>query len=230
LDAAVTARVPVRVNRDCRYFSDTYQAMPRHGYTRMFENMLDHPNIQFLLNADYREVKSSVLYKHLIFTGPIDEFFDFRLGKLPYRSLEFRHETVNQPVFQSAPVVNYPNEHLYTRVTEFKYLTGQEHLKSSIVYEYPRAEGDPYYPVPRKENEYLYKQYKALADATTGVRFLGRLATYKYFNMDQVTGQALATFAKMHSLANFPARESVKSMLYPGHSPLRRIPTELEVA
>jgi UDP-galactopyranose mutase len=230
LDAAVTARVPVRVNRDCRYFSDTYQAMPRHGYTRMFENMLDHPNIQFLLNADYREVKSSVLHKHLIYTGPIDEFFDFRLGKLPYRSLEFRHETVNQPVFQSAPVVNYPNEHLYTRVTEFKYLTGQEHLKSSIVYEYPRAEGDPYYPVPRKENEDLYKQYKALADATTGVRFLGRLASYKYFNMDQVTGQALATFAKMHTLANFPVKDSVKSMLYPGPSALRRIPTELEVA
>lgn len=230
LDAAVTARVPVRVNRDCRYFSDTYQAMPRHGYTRMFENMLDHPNIQFLLNADYREVKSSVLYKHLIFTGPIDEYFDFRLGKLPYRSLEFRHETVNQPVFQSVPVVNYPNEHLYTRVTEFKYLTGQEHLKSSIVYEYPRAEGDPYYPVPRKENEDLYKQYKALADGTTGVRFLGRLASYKYFNMDQVTGQALATFARMHTLANFPARDTVKSMLYPGRSALRGIPTELEVA
>ena len=100
LDAAVTARVPVRTNRDNRYFTDMYQAMPLYGYTRMFENMLDHPNIKILLNADFREVKNSIAYKHLVYTGPIDEFFEFRYGKLPYRSLEFKHETINKPVFQ----------------------------------------------------------------------------------------------------------------------------------
>jgi UDP-galactopyranose mutase len=199
LDAAVTARVPVRTNRDSRYFTDTYQAMPVHGYTRMFENMLDHPNIKILLNANYREIAGAIPYRHLIFTGPIDEFFDFRFGKLPYRSLEFKHETVNKPVFQDAPVINYPNEHLYTRVTEFKYLTGQEHPKTSIVYEFPRSEGDPYYPVPRPENNAMYKKYQELADATPNVKFVGRLATYKYYNMDQVTGQALATFKRLTS-------------------------------
>jgi UDP-galactopyranose mutase len=187
LDASVTARVPTRTNRDDRYFSDTYQAMPLHGYTRMFENMLDHPNIKVMLNADYREAKNFVPYRELIFTGPVDEYFDFRHGKLPYRSLEFKHETLNTQVYQAAPVVNYPNEHLYTRITEFKYLTGQEHAKTSIVYEFPRAEGDPYYPVPRQEN----------AAATTGVHFVGRLATYKYYNMDQVVAQALTLFGKI---------------------------------
>jgi UDP-galactopyranose mutase len=127
----------------------------------------------------------------------VDEFFDCRYGKLPYRSLEFRHETVNAPVHQPAPVVNYPNEHPYTRVTEFKYLTGQEHPKTSIVYEYPCDEGDPYYPVPRPENAELYARYKALAEQTARVHFVGRLATYRYYNMDQVVAQALTTYARM---------------------------------
>jgi len=197
LDASVTARVPVRTNRDDRYFTDTYQAMPLHGYTRMFERILDHPNIKILLNTDYREIERIIPYKEMIYTGPIDEYFEFRFGKLPYRSLEFRHETIDKPVYQSAPVVNYPNEYLYTRVTEFKYLTGQEHPKTSIVYEFPRAEGDPYYPVPRPENAELYAKYKALADKTPGVHFVGRLATYKYYNMDQVTAQALTLYAKI---------------------------------
>jgi UDP-galactopyranose mutase len=197
LDAAVTARVPVRTNRDSRYFSDTFQAMPLHGYTRMFESMLDHSNIKILLNADYREIGKSIRFRNLIYTGQIDEFFDFRFGKLPYRSLRFKHETLNRPIFQSAAVINYPNEHLYTRVTEFKYLTGQEHMKTSVVYEFPQAEGDPYYPVPRPENNALYKKYKDLAESTPGVHFVGRLATYKYYNMDQVTGQALATFKRI---------------------------------
>jgi UDP-galactopyranose mutase len=199
LDAAVTARVPVRTNRDSRYFADLYQAMPLHGYTRMFENMLDHRNIKIMLNTDHREIQGLIPYRHLIYTGPIDEFFEFRFGKLPYRSLQFKHETVNRPVFQPEAVVNYPNEHRYTRVTEFKYLTGQEHPKTSVVYEYPQASGDPYYPVPRPENNEMYKKYKALADAATGVHFVGRLATYKYYNMDQVTAQALTTFSKIHS-------------------------------
>ena len=197
LDAAVTARVPTRTNRDDRYFTDNYQAMPLHGYTRMFENILDHPNIHVLLNTDYRDVKSFVPYKEMIYTGPVDEFFDLRFGKLPYRSLEFRHETHDVETYQSAPVINYPNDNLYTRVTEFKYLSGQKHPQTSLVYEYPQAEGDPYYPIPRPENAALYKRYQQLADETAGVHFVGRLATYKYYNMDQVVGQALAVYAKI---------------------------------
>lgn len=197
LDASVTARVPVRVNRDDRYFSDTYQAMPLHGYTRMFERMLDHPNIKILLNTDYREVAGFIPHREMIYTGPVDEYFDCRLGKLPYRSIKFVHETHDHPVHQAAPVVNYPNEHAYTRITEFKKLTGQDHPKTSIVYEYPCAEGDPYYPVPRAENAALYQQYRALADATPGVHFTGRLATYRYYNMDQVVAQSLTLYAKL---------------------------------
>ncbi|HLL73920.1 MAG TPA: UDP-galactopyranose mutase [Pyrinomonadaceae bacterium] len=197
LDASVTSRVPTRTNRDDRYFTDTYQAMPLHGYTRMFERMLDHPDIKIMLNCDYREIERVIPYRELIYTGPVDAFFGYRYGRLPYRSLEFRHETHAQRVFQPAPVVNYPNEHLYTRVTEFKYLTGQEHEKTSVVYEFPQAEGDPYYPVPRRENAELYAKYKQLADSTPGVRFVGRLATYKYYNMDQIVAQALTVYAKL---------------------------------
>lgn len=198
LDASVTSRVPTRTNRDDRYFTDSYQAMPLHGYTRMFENMLDHPNIKIMLNTDYREIADEISCKEMIYTGPVDEYFDYVYGKLPYRSLHFKHETHDQEKFQSAPVVNYPNEHLYTRVTEFKYLTGQEHAKTSIVYEYPQAEGDPYYPVPQPENAALYAKYKALADKAEGVHFVGRLATYKYYNMDQVVAQALTTYKKIN--------------------------------
>jgi UDP-galactopyranose mutase len=197
LDATVTSRVPVRTNRDDRYFTDTYQVMPRQGYTRMFERMLAHPNIKVLLNADYREVKDAFPAAEVIYTGPIDEFFDYRFGKLPYRSLEFKFETRNVPVAQPAPVVNYPNDNAYTRVTEFKYLTGQEHPKTSLVYEFARAEGDPYYPVPRPENTTLYKKYQELADAAAGVHFLGRLGTYKYYNMDQVVAQSLALYRRL---------------------------------
>jgi UDP-galactopyranose mutase len=197
LDASVTARIPVRLNRDDRYFSDSYQVMPLHGFTRMFENMLDHPNITIMLNTDYRDVMNSVRFKELVYTGPIDEFFDFRFGKLPYRSLQFRHETVNVEKLQPVAVINYPNEHDYTRVTEFKHLTGQTHAKTSVVYEYPCDGGDPYYPVPRAENAALYKQYEALGAQQQGVHFVGRLATYKYYNMDQVVAQALTLCAKL---------------------------------
>ena len=197
LDASVAARIPVRLNRDDRYFSDTYQAMPLHGYTRMFENMLDHPNISISLGTDYRDVWKAIKYKELIYTGPVDEFFDFRLGKLPYRSLQFRHETLDTPRLQPVAVINYPNDHAYTRVTEFKQLTGQSHPKTSVVYEYPCDEGDPYYPIPRPENAALYKAYESLASQTAGVHFAGRLATYKYYNMDQVVAQALTLCAKL---------------------------------
>ncbi len=194
LDASVTSRVPTRTNRDDRYFTDSYQAMPLHGYTRMFEKMLDHPNISVMLNTDFRDVRDVIPHDHLIFSGPVDEYFDFRYGKLPYRSLHFAHETHAAERFQAAPVVNFPNEHAYTRCTEFKWLTGQEHPKTAVVYEYPRAEGDPYYPIPRPENAELYRRYAALAEATEDVDFVGRLATYKYYNMDQVTAQALSLF------------------------------------
>lgn len=213
LDKSVTARVPTRTNRDGRYFTDTYQAMPLHGYTRMFEKMLSHPNIKIMLNTDYREIVGVIPYREMIYTGPVDLFFDYRYGKLPYRSLEFKHETLNKPLHQPVAVVNYPNQQLYTRVTEFKYLTGQEHPKTSVVYEYPRAEGDPYYPVPRPENAELYKKYKDLADATPGVHFVGRLATYKYYNMDQVVAQALTVYNKLRETENGKLEEKVNSEL-----------------
>jgi UDP-galactopyranose mutase len=199
LDASVTARIPIRTNNDDRYFTDTYQAMPLHGYTRMFENMLDDSRIKIMLNCDFRDMQRYFPAARIIFTGPIDEFFDYRYGKLPYRSLEFVHQTVQSPRYQVAPVVNYPNEHAYTRITEFKYLTGQEHSKTSIVYEYPQAEGDPYYPIPRPENQEIYSRYQALAATTPLVHFVGRLATYKYYNMDQVAAQALSVYTKVLS-------------------------------
>lgn len=197
LDASVTARVPTRTNRDDRYFTDTYQAMPLHGYTYMFKKMLSHPNIKIMLNTDYKEIIEFIPHKKLIFTGPVDEYFNYCYGKLPYRSLEFKFETVDTEVFQPTGTVNYPNEQLYTRITDFKYLTGQKHAKTSIVYEFPRAEGDPYYPVPRPENAELYKKYQQLAASMTNTFFVGRLATYKYYNMDQVVAQALTTFKKI---------------------------------
>lgn len=199
LDASVTSRVPTRTNRDDRYFTDRFQAMPKQGYTRMFEKMLDHPNITIALNCSYEEIGQAVDYKELIYTGPVDAFFDYRFGKLPYRSLEFKHETHDREVFQEAPVVNYPNEQAYTRVTEFKYLTGQQHHKTSVVYEYPMAEGDPYYPIPRPENAELYAKYEALAKQRSDVHFVGRLATYKYYNMDQIVGQALTLYKKIEA-------------------------------
>lgn len=197
LDKSVIARIPTRTNRDDRYFTDTYQAMPLHGFTRMFENMLNHPNIKVMLNTDYQEIQKAIPCREMVYSGPVDEYFDYRYGKLPYRSLDFKHETHNTTVFQKAPVINYPNEQLYTRVTEFKYLTGQEHSKTSIVYEFPKAEGDPYYPVPRSENQEIYKKYKVLADETPGIYFVGRLATYKYYNMDQCVAQALSVYKQI---------------------------------
>ncbi len=199
LDAAVTARIPVRSNRDDRYFTDSYQAMPLRGYTRMFERMLAHPNIKILLNADYREVQKVIPHREVIYTGPVDEYFEYRYGKLPYRSLDFRFETRNVKRVQPVAVINYPNENPYTRVTEFKHLTGQEHAKTTLVYEYPSATGDPYYPIPKSENAELYRKYQMLAAATEGVHFVGRLATYKYYNMDQVVAQALTLYARLTS-------------------------------
>jgi UDP-galactopyranose mutase len=197
LDASVTSRIPVRTNRDDRYFTDSYQVMPLRGYTRMFERMLDHPRIKVMLNTDYREVKDIVPHRELVYSGPIDAYFGHRFGHLPYRSLQFKFETHECAQFQAAPVINYPNDYDFTRVTEFKYLTGQEHPKTTVVYEFPRADGDPYYPVPRPENAEMYRRYEALARAETGVHFVGRLATYRYYNMDQVVAQALTLCTKI---------------------------------
>jgi UDP-galactopyranose mutase len=197
LDASVTARVPTRTNRDDRYFTDTFQAMPLHGYTRMFEKMLDHPNIKVMLNTDYRDIVDLLPWKHMVYTGPVDAFFNFKYGKLPYRSLQFKHVNLKQERFQPVGTVNYPNDYGYTRISEFKHITGQEHPTTSVVYEYPQAEGDPYYPVPRPENAELYRKYEAEADAMANVTFVGRLATYKYYNMDQVVAQALTAFKRL---------------------------------
>jgi UDP-galactopyranose mutase len=198
LDKAVTSRVPTRTNTDDRYFGDSFQHMPLHGYARMFENMLDHRNIKIMVNVDFREIEHEVRYDRLIYTGPIDEFYDYRFGRLPYRSLRFRHETLDQERFQPVAVVNYPSEEVaHTRITEYKHLTGQKHVKTSITYEYPAGDGDPYYPVPRPENAALFRKYQALADATPRVTFVGRLASYRYYNMDQVVAQALSAYARM---------------------------------
>lgn len=197
LDASVTARVPTRTNKDDRYFTDTYQAMPLHGYTHMFEKMLTHPNIKIMLNTDYKEIMDVIPYKEMIFTGPIDSYFNYCYGKLPYRSLDFKFETHEQEFVQQTGTINYPNEQAYTRITEFKYLTGQRHAKTSVVYEFPKDEGDPYYPIPRPENAAIYKKYQLLAATLTNVTFVGRLGTYKYYNMDQVVAQSLTVFKKL---------------------------------
>ena len=197
LDASVAGRVPVRFDRDDRYFSDSFQAMPLKGYTPMFERMLDHANITIQTETTYDEAIRMHPRAQVVYTGAIDEYFGFRFGPLPYRSLEFKHETIQCERYQQAPVVNFPNDHAYTRVTEFKYLTGQEHERTSLVYEYPKDDGDPYYPIPRTENAALYAKYFALAQLDKRVTFCGRLATYRYLNMDQVVAQALAAFMRI---------------------------------
>jgi UDP-galactopyranose mutase len=198
LKAGVAARIPVRTNTDDRYFTDTFQAMPLHGYTRMFKNILDHPNITIETGVDFAEVDDHAGYGHIVYTGPIDAWFDYRFGRLPYRSLHFEHEHLpGIEFFQETGTTNYPNDHAFTRITEFKHLTGQRHSGTSIVREYPRAEGDPYYPVPREENERLYKRYEDLAKDEPNVTFVGRLAQYRYYNMDQVVGAALAAAKRL---------------------------------
>jgi UDP-galactopyranose mutase len=163
----------------------------------MFERMLDHPNIKVLLNTALQEISGDISHDHLVYTGPIDEFFEFRYGPLPYRSLRFEHRTEAQEWVQAVGTINYPNQHPYTRVTEMKHLTGQHHAHTTTIAEYPTAEGDPYYPIPRPENRELYERYSDLADATPNVTFVGRLATYRYYNMDQVVAQALKTAERL---------------------------------
>jgi UDP-galactopyranose mutase len=209
LHSSVCARIPIRTNTDDRYFTDSFQNMPRDGYTAMFERMLDHPNIDVAINTDYYDVAQELDYDHLVWTGPIDKFFDYRFGKLPYRSLEF--ELVNEPTpdggyLLPSASVNEPSEDVpYTRRTEFRWMTGQErHDSTTYAIEYPRTEGDPYYPIPRDDTRALYHQYEALGHELPNVTFVGRLARYQYLNMDQVVGQALATAEKL--IAALPER------------------------
>lgn len=194
LDAQVLRRIPVRYNRDTRYFDDPWQGIPAHGYFRIFEKMTDSPNIHILLQTDYKDVVDSISFDQMIYTGPVDYYFDYLYGKLPYRSMHFKLETLDMEQFQAASVVNYPHDNDFTRITEFKHFYLQQHPKTTICYEYSSGEGDPYYPIPRQDNRLLYEKYKAEADKLKSVHFIGRLAEYKYFNMDQVVNRALELF------------------------------------
>jgi UDP-galactopyranose mutase len=199
LDNSVTARIPVFVSRDDRYFQDSYQGIPAQGYAEMFENMLNHPNINLQLETDFRKSEKDFEFDKLIYTGPIDEFFDDIHGKLPYRSLNFDFRTFDREFYQEVSQVNYPNNFDFTRITEFKHFNGEKNPKTTVAFEFPqnfvRGENDPYYPIPRKENEEIYKKYKNEADKLSGsVYFAGRLAEYRYYNMDQIVAAALNLF------------------------------------
>lgn len=198
LSAGVAARIPTRVNTDDRYFTDTYQFMPVEGYTRLFERMLDHPRISIKLNTDFFDVRKSLSFGQLVYTGPIDRFYDYCFGQLPYRSLSFEFEHyARQESFQEVGQINYPNDFEFTRITEFKKLTGQRHSGTSIAREYATAVGEPFYPIPNKANELLFKRYQRLADNEQSVRFVGRLAQYRYFNMDQVVAASMHAAEKL---------------------------------
>jgi len=200
LDASVCGRIPIRTNRDDRYLSEKFQALPKEGYTRMFEKMLDHPLIEVRLNTDYRELVGRTGHRHLVYTGAIDEYFDCCYGPLPYRSLRFEPETLQQEYFQPAMQVNYPNEEAFTRIVELKHATGQKLPVTTIVREYPEDYGpgkEAYYPIPAPDARALYEKYRLLAEKEAGVSFIGRLATYRYYNMDQVVGMALAEFENL---------------------------------
>lgn len=194
LDPQVSGRIPVRINRDSRYFTDRYQGIPKHGYAKMFERMLDNRNICLLVNTDYIKIADSLRCDILVFTGPIDSYFAYVHSKLPYRSIEFRCETLSMEKYQNAAVVNYPNDSDYTRITEFKHMYLQKHPKTTICFEYPKAEGEPYYPIPTPCSQEIYLKYKKEAEKLEGVYFLGRLGEYKYLNMDQVVDRALKMF------------------------------------
>ena len=196
LSDSVTSRVPVFVSRDDRYFQDTYQGIPMNGYAEMVNKMICHPNITVMLNTEWKDVKSDFDVNKIFFTGPIDEYFDYRFGPLPYRSLDFEWKTFTKNNFQDVAVVNYPNDYEYTRITEFKWFTGQVHSNTTIAIEYPRQHIPdvtiPYYPIPADENNALIKKYVSEAEKLKDkVYFLGRLGEYKYYNMDQAVARAL---------------------------------------
>jgi UDP-galactopyranose mutase len=212
LGASVTSRIPVRTDADDRYFGDRYQAMPAAGYTALFERLLDHRRIDVSLGCDFADAREEVRYRHLVYTGPIDAYFDHRHGPLPYRSIRFEHRTVRTPdggLAQPAATINFPGEDVpYTRSTEYRHLTGQRHRWSTLALDHPTSEGDPYYPIPRPENREIYKRYEALAAEDPSVTFVGRLARYQYLNMDQVVGQALATAGRIATAMDLQPREA----------------------
>lgn len=192
LSAGVAARIPVRHNDDDRYFTDRFQAMPLDGYTAMFRRMLDHPGITVELGTHLDPRQDRYGFDHVVYTGPIDAYFDHCFGRLPYRSLRFEHEHLpGVTQFQATGSVNFPNEHAYTRITEFKHLTGQQHSGTSIMREYPQEGGDPYYPIPQPASAALFRRYAQLAEDEADTTFVGRLAQYRYYNMDQVVAAAL---------------------------------------
>jgi len=193
----VTGRIPVRTNRDDRYFTDRYQFMPMGGYTPLFEKMLKGNGITLFLNTDFKDIRGKIGAGRIIYTGPLDTYFDCSLGKLPYRSLDFQFETLQKEWHQPVAVVNYPGEHEYTRITEYKRLTGQTHPLTTISYEFPRGEGDPYYPVPTPENERLANRYREMAWNVRGTWFVGRLAEYRYYTMTDVVRRALDLFEEI---------------------------------
>jgi UDP-galactopyranose mutase len=200
LDSSVCGRIPIRTNRDDRYLSEKFQALPRNGYTSMFQKLLMHPKIYVWLDTDFRDVCKHVRFGHLIFTGPIDEYFDHCFGRLPYRSLRFEPETLLQEYFQPNMQVNYPNDHDFTRIVEIKHATGQQLPSTTIVREYPQnfvPGREPYYPIPAPDSKALYSKYAELAALEKNVSFVGRLATYRYYNMDQIVGMALAEFDRL---------------------------------
>jgi UDP-galactopyranose mutase len=184
LDASVCQRIPIRFDRDDRYFSDPYQGMPALGYTKLFERMLSHENIHLQLDTAYQDVSHEIHYENLIYTGPIEEYFHYCHGKLGYRSLQFDFKYHPVESFQDCAVINYPNDHDFTRITEYKKITGQKIRGTTVSYEYPRSTGEPYYPMPTPENHSVYKKYQAESEKTTNVFFAGRLGMYKYLNMD----------------------------------------------
>jgi UDP-galactopyranose mutase len=201
-DASVLERIPVRTNYDDRYFSDKYQALPKGGYTQLFENILKHPNIKVLLETDYFDVKNTYKnYEKLFYTGPIDRFFQFKnslMKNLEYRSINFVSETYDAEFFQENSVVNYPGTEVdFTRIIEYKHFGNQKSDKTTIVKEFTVSEGQPYYPVPTPHNQEIYARYKEEADKLADVHFVGRLANFKYFNMDQAFKNALDLFDQL---------------------------------
>jgi UDP-galactopyranose mutase len=208
LHASVCGRVAIRTDGDDRYFGDWHQQMPRDGYTAMVERILDHPGIETRTGVTFESLRGSVAYDHLVYTGPIDEYFDCTYGPLPYRSLEFVLRNESTPggrLLQPAGSINFPSEDVpYTRVTEYRHLTGQSHDSSTVAVEYPCTEGDPYYPIPSDDTRALYRRYEALAAELPDVTFIGRLARYQYLNMDQVVAQALSAFGRLVERKSLP--------------------------
>ena len=198
LAPSVCGRIPVRLNKDERYVDHQYQLTPAKGFTAMFEKMVHHPNIDVRLETDFNDVRNQIKPSKLtVYSGPIDEYFNCSLGKLPWRSLEFDFVKKDIEYDQPCVQINYPNDHDYTRTVEIKHVTGQQHPQTVISYEYPKSEGDPYYPIPMEQNHQLYEKYKEMAVQETlenNVYFCGRLAEYKYYNTDEVLELAFKTF------------------------------------